>query len=107
MKSYILLRDNREWGPYTLKDLSSFGITPTDLIWIEGESTSWFHPIDIPALAGLATVTGEKRSLDRQYIKPANASVSSNAFYTTENLQPEDSSTLYFPENVSVYSTGK
>ena len=50
MESYYLLRENRESGPYTAKDLKAKGLFSTDLLWIEGESTCWKNPAEIPAL---------------------------------------------------------
>jgi hypothetical protein len=54
MKRYILLRNNQESGPYSFKDLQSIGITSSDLIWIEHESTSWCHPTEFSELKKLA-----------------------------------------------------
>src|ERR1051325_6209743 len=50
MKSYILLRDNRESGPHTLRELKAKHLHPMDLIWVEGESTSWKYPTEIREL---------------------------------------------------------
>ncbi|MDB5205078.1 MAG: hypothetical protein JWR72_153, partial [Flavisolibacter sp.] len=41
MDSYTILRNNKEYGPYTLKELLSLGLFTTDLIWVEGQSVSW------------------------------------------------------------------
>ena len=54
MKLYFLLRNNVESGPYTQKDFSEIGLTSTDLIWIDGESTAWQHPDDIVGLKSIA-----------------------------------------------------
>ena len=51
MDTYHLLRDNRESGPYTAKELKAKGLFSTDLLWIEGESTSWKTPAEFPELA--------------------------------------------------------
>lgn len=53
MRSYILLRNNRESGPYSLRELKTIGINSTDLIWVEGESTAWNHPADFDELKPL------------------------------------------------------
>jgi len=53
MRSYILLRNNRESGPYSLRELKTIGISSTDLIWVEGESTAWNHPADFDELKPL------------------------------------------------------
>ena len=104
MRSYILLRDNQEMGSYSLKDLKTFGLTSTDLIWIEGESTCWLYPGDIPELAALGIETGIKRNPGKPSIKPADAVIASNIFYTTEILQTQDTSSD-LPEKLSIYSS--
>jgi hypothetical protein len=50
MKRYLLLRDNQEKGPFTWEELKDLGLKPNDLIWINGESTRWYHPIEIQSL---------------------------------------------------------
>src|SRR4051812_38771199 len=41
MKKYLLLRENLESGPYTLEELEAHGHKPDDLVWVDGQSTSW------------------------------------------------------------------
>lgn len=50
-KVYLLLRNNKQTGPYTLEELIGTGLTPTDLIWVEGKSCGWSNPEEIEALA--------------------------------------------------------
>jgi len=50
MKRYLLLRNNRETGPYSLEQLTAAGLQPLDLVWVEGESTSWSHPHEMDGL---------------------------------------------------------
>jgi hypothetical protein len=40
-KVYLVLRNNRESGPYTIGELLQQQLKPTDLVWIEGQSHSW------------------------------------------------------------------
>ena len=54
MKLYFLLRNNIESGPYTQKDLKEIGLAPSDLLWIEGDSTAWQHPTEINGLKSIA-----------------------------------------------------
>lgn len=51
MKRYIILRGNREYGPFLSSELKSFGLFATDLIWIEGESQCWKEATEIGELA--------------------------------------------------------
>ena len=50
MKKYLLLRNNRQSGPYTIEQVGSINLLPMDLIWIENESTVWKHPEEIKEL---------------------------------------------------------
>jgi hypothetical protein len=54
MTTYILLRSNRESGPFTLDQLLENGLRPDDLIWVEGQSASWRNPHEIRELSELA-----------------------------------------------------
>ena len=47
MKWYLLLRNNQQTGPYSLKELITLDLTSTDLIWIEGSSTAWSYPYEL------------------------------------------------------------
>ena len=44
MKKYLLLRNNKQSGPYTYDELMEMGLKTQDLIWIEGKSASWRYP---------------------------------------------------------------
>ena len=49
-KVYLLLRNNRQTGPFDLSELLQFDVKPFDLIWIEGKSAGWYYPQEIEAL---------------------------------------------------------
>jgi hypothetical protein len=40
---YLLLRNNRQSGPFTIDELLQQKLLPTDMIWIEGKSTAWSY----------------------------------------------------------------
>ena len=69
MKRYSLLRNNREAGPFTLRELKTLGLVTTDLVWIENESVSWTYPTDIDELKAIAS-KGIKVSLATEKEKP-------------------------------------
>jgi hypothetical protein len=46
-KVYLLLRKNQQTGPYTYEELLQQQLLPTDLIWVEGKSTSWMNPEEV------------------------------------------------------------
>jgi hypothetical protein len=50
MKSYLLLRDNHQSGPYTFEDLIACKLRSKDLVWVEGYSAAWKYPDEIEEL---------------------------------------------------------
>ena len=50
MKTYLLLRNNRQTGPYTLAEILDEGLKPHDLVWVEGQSASWRYPSELDEL---------------------------------------------------------
>ncbi|WP_121353047.1 hypothetical protein [Flavisolibacter nicotianae] len=49
-KIYVLLRNDKQTGPYSLEEIIQFDLKPYDLIWIEGKSAGWYYPQEIGAL---------------------------------------------------------
>jgi hypothetical protein len=49
-KVYLLIRRNKQTGPYTLEELVQLGLQPFDLVWVEGKSAAWAYPSEITAL---------------------------------------------------------
>lgn len=45
-KVYLLLRNNRQTGPYHLEELLQQQLQPNDLIWVEGKSMGWSYPAE-------------------------------------------------------------
>lgn len=68
MASYLLLRSNKESGPYSLQDLVSFGLKPYDLVWVEGKSAAWRYPSEVEELKPYAPGT-EEQPYDRFFKK--------------------------------------
>jgi len=42
-KVYLLLRNNRQSGPFTIDELWQQQLRPDDMVWIEGKSTAWAY----------------------------------------------------------------
>lgn len=80
MKRYSVLRNNQESGPFTLAQLKAVGITETDLVWIEGESTSWKYPTEIKELQTIVEAAPKHPSGTGQKI--------SQTIKSNEGLQP-------------------
>ena len=68
MSSYILLRNNKEAGPYSFDELLQIGFKPYDLIWVEGKSAMWRYPSEVPELKDYSEAE-EEQPYDRFYKK--------------------------------------
>jgi len=49
-KLYLLLRNNRQAGPFSLDELLAQDLKPFDLVWVEGRSAAWRYPGEIDSL---------------------------------------------------------
>ena len=68
MDTYLLLRSNKQSGPYSLQQLVSSGLKPYDLVWVEGKSAAWRYPSEVDGLKEYAPAT-EEQPYDRFYKK--------------------------------------
>lgn len=68
MNKYLLLRDNKQSGPYSVDELAKHGIKAYDLVWLEGKSAAWRYPSEIEELKPFAPVI-EEQPFDRFYKK--------------------------------------
>ena len=68
MDTYLLLRSNKQTGPYTLQQLVNTGLKPYDLVWVEGKSAAWRYPSEVDGLKQYAPST-EEQPFDRFYKK--------------------------------------
>lgn len=75
---YLLLRNNKQSGPYSLDDLKSMGLKAYDLVWLEGKSAAWRYPCEIEELKPFAPVV-EEQPFDRFYRKASAASSTSTS----------------------------
>lgn len=82
MKSYLLLRDNLQSGPYTLDEIRHKELHPLDLVWIEGTSTCWMYPQEVEEL--------------KMFVKPGRKS--SGRKNNQKSKQPEAVTTTNIPQ---------
>lgn len=78
---YLLLRNNKQTGPYSLEELKTMGLKAYDLVWIEGKSAAWRYPCEIDELSAFAPAV-EEQPFDRFYKKttsPVKANANSSA----------------------------
>ncbi|RYZ43860.1 MAG: DUF4339 domain-containing protein, partial [Sphingobacteriales bacterium] len=71
MNRYLLLRDNKQSGPYTVSELVEKGIKAYDLVWLDGRSAAWRYPSEIDELRAHSPAV-EEQPYDRFYKKPAS-----------------------------------
>ena len=88
MESFFLLRDNRESGPYSAKELKAAGLYTSDLLWVDGESTCWKTPVDFPVLAGCVQEPKPKAATSSYTASAANASISGHDTGFAANYSP-------------------
>ncbi|WP_127125012.1 DUF4339 domain-containing protein [Pseudoflavitalea rhizosphaerae] len=72
MNKYLLLRDNKQTGPYTVEELVKKGLKPYDLVWLDGRSAAWRYPSEIDELKAFAPVV-EEQPYDRFYKRSSSA----------------------------------
>jgi hypothetical protein len=53
LKPYLLLRNNKKSGPYSIEELGLMALLPQDLVWVDGKSSSWRNPGEIAELSWL------------------------------------------------------
>ncbi|HEY0677453.1 MAG TPA: hypothetical protein VGD17_04170 [Chitinophagaceae bacterium] len=68
MNKFLLLRSNKQTGPYTAEDLRQMGLKAYDLIWVEGKSAAWRYPGEIEDLKSFAPAV-EEQPYDRFFKK--------------------------------------
>ncbi|MHA4810630.1 hypothetical protein ACX0G9_21165 [Flavitalea flava] len=77
MTKYLLLRDNKQTGPYDLEELRVMGLKAYDLVWVEGKSAAWRYPCEVDGLRAFAPVV-EEQPFDRFFKKPSQAGSSNS-----------------------------
>src|SRR5580658_7131141 len=88
---YLLLRDNKQSGPYSFDELKTKGLKAYDLVWVEGRSAAWRYPSEIDELSAFAPAV-EEQPFDRFYKKPASAAAKAGDTATVMVSQPATTS---------------
>ena len=98
MDTYLLLRSNKQSGPYSLQQLVNFGLKPYDLVWLEGKSAAWRYPSEVAGLKEYAPAT-EEQPYDRFYKKTEEKTVSNpQQQQEAPKQQPQET---YVPQQVT------
>lgn len=105
MSTYLLLRDNKQTGPYTLEEIQLKGFKPYDLIWVEGKSAGWRYPGELPEFATIAPMV-EEQPFDRFYKKKPAEPVLQEAAVAKPSVNGND--TNYIPsKTIDLTQAGK
>ena len=70
MATYLLLRDNKQNGPYTFDEIKAKGLKAYDLVWVEGKSAAWRYPGEVEELKPFAPAVVEQ-PYDRFFKRPS------------------------------------
>ena len=93
MQKFLLLRNNKQTGPYSVEELEQMGLKPYDLIWINGKSAAWRYPGEIDELKSFAPAV-EEQPYDRFYKRPSDDSQKKNDVVKTEAVKQAPTSVL-------------
>jgi hypothetical protein len=91
MKTYLLLRNNRQSGPYTLAELLVEGLRSQDLVWVEGQSASWRYPAELDELKAHVPPPVLDAALDLGFVEVQNRVVPQRSVrepVSTATLEP-------------------
>lgn len=93
MASYLLLRDNKQNGPYTFEEIKAKGLKAYDLVWVEGKSAAWRYPGEVEELKPFSPAVVEQ-PYDRFFKKPSQ-----------ENKTAEPAKQIRVPEKEIINSS--
>ncbi len=98
MNKYLLLRDNKQSGPYSVEELEKLGLKPYDLVWLDGRSAAWRYPGEMDELRHFAPAV-EEQPYDRFYKKKTTQQAA--AEQTINNVAPTESTVVAIPTTSS------
>jgi hypothetical protein len=75
MSSYLLLRNNKESGPFTIDEIKEMPLKAYDLLWIVGKSAAWRYPWEIPEIKPFAPPVPEQTENSYRKIKSESLNV--------------------------------
>ena len=85
MSSYLLLRNNKESGPFTMDEIKGMTLKPYDLLWVVGKSAAWRYPGEINELKSFAPPVPEQ--IPNSYIKKKDTE---NTSVVSSNIKKSD-----------------
>ncbi len=103
MSTYLLLRDNKESGPYSFEELRNKGLKAYDLVWIDGKSAAWRYPSEVEELRSFAPAV-EEQPFDRFFKRAAQTN---SPVPAEENNSTVTAQSRAVPEKEIGFSSGK
>jgi len=98
MSTYLLLRSNKQSGPYTQDQIRAIGLKPYDLIWVEGRSAAWRYPGEVEEFKSFAPIV-EEQPYDRFYkrspVKNPQQVESKAQITVNSSFSDQESSSVY------------
>lgn len=102
MNKYLLLRDNKQSGPYSVEELEKLGLKPYDLVWLDGRSAAWRYPSEMEELRHFAPAV-EEQPYDRFYKKKTTQQVAAQQI--TNNVTQQETThtdvTVVIPQYIT------
>jgi hypothetical protein len=104
MSSYLLLRNNKESGPFSFEEIKGMSLRPYDLIWVVEKSAAWRYPGEISEFKSFAPPVPEQ-SADLKRLNFIQQSPDTNTDKKTDsiNLRNRENSTQITSPARSVY----
>ena len=87
MATYLLLRDNKQSGPYTFDELKQKGLKAYDLVWVDGKSAAWRYPGEVEELKPFSPEVVEQ-PFDRFFRRPSQQESKTLTGTTSRQAEP-------------------
>jgi hypothetical protein len=96
MSSYLLLRNNKESGPFTIDEIKGMSLKAYDLIWIVGKSAAWRYPGEINEIKSFAPPVPDQIT-DFSRVKKGDAENTVSREVNTQSVAPSRSVYVNLP----------
>ena len=77
-KVYLLLRNNKQLGPFTLDELLQHQLKPFDLVWVEGKSAGWRYPSEVEAIKPFLSEDQIAKEPEKKNVQEASLTIEEN-----------------------------
>jgi hypothetical protein len=97
MSSYLLLRNNKESGPFTIDEIKGMSLKSYDLLWVVGKSAAWRYPGEIAEIKSFAPPVPEQPDDKYRKVKADNTNTISKETRSQEVIYPVKSIYVNLP----------